>query len=175
VFLGLVGCAAEEPEPVPESWCELGYGEESWSAAATDDPVEIVLGPQGGYMIAFGLQASGIEGGDPSDPTVTENPRATFQARLSADPDGDPIGSITVMAGLTPVEGVLQLVGIWLILDPTLPLDDVFNQPIDVTVDLVTSGGVTLHDQERLLAWWPGGGDTGDSGDYSTSTSTQVK
>ncbi|HJN76329.1 MAG TPA: hypothetical protein QGF58_20540 [Myxococcota bacterium] len=148
----LLACAKDAPDA--ERWLELGAGLDSYATLDASDEVEIVLGPQGGYMIALALQAVGVEGGDPLDPTVPDNPRTTFQSYLPSQPDA--IGSITVALGLTRVDDeVHELVGVWLIFNPELPLEDYFDQEIAVTVDIVDEAG-SLHDEETVLAVWPG-------------------
>jgi len=41
---------------------------------AADDPVPVVVGPQGASMFVLALRTSGIEPGDPADPTSPTNP-----------------------------------------------------------------------------------------------------
>lgn len=150
----LLACAnPQNDSDLGDSWLELGAGLDGYAQLQDSDDVEIVLGPQGGYMIALALQAGGVDGGDPTDPTVPDNPRSTFQAFLPGEPD--PIGSITVALGLTPVDDeVLELHGVWLIFNPQLPSEAYFDQEIKVSVDVVDSRG-QLRDEAQVLAVWP--------------------
>jgi len=143
--LTLLGCgggvgAGETADPLGPAWVDLGAGESAYSPLEDGGGVEIVMGPQGGYMIALALRAGGVVGGDAADPTRPENPRVTYQAHLEGS--GATLGSITVINGLTAVdEQTFELVGTWLIFDSSLDTAEYFDQMIDVDVFLIDSDG----------------------------------
>ncbi len=151
-----VSCTpADEPE-LGDAWVVVGAGEESYSELVDEDEVPIVQGPQGGFMIALSLQAGGVVGGDPLDPTKPANPRATFQAFPSEDPEAAPLGSITVVRGLTPIGGkAFELLGTWLIFDPSLPVESYFDTDMEIVVTLVDTEGDTASDSVAITALAP--------------------
>ena len=159
VVWAVVPSAACVPESPGDSgvdlggaWADLGAGERDYVPLDEDDSVQIVLGPQGGHMIALGLQAGGILGGDPADPTEPDNPRITYQCLL-----GDQLlGSITVAAGLQPVgDGALEIVGTWLVFDSSVDTSLYFDEPLRLSALVVDSRGHSAGDEVTVLAVAP--------------------
>ncbi len=146
--LALAGCADLGP-----AWVEVGDGEDQHTGLDDGDDVPIVLGPQGGYMIALSLGAGGVLAGDPADPTDPRNPRVTFQAFLPDEPE--PLGSITPVRGLSPMDdGDLQLLGTWLIFDAALDTAVYFDQLIDVDVQITDARGNEASDSVSVTSTW---------------------
>ena len=144
----LPGCADLGP-----AWVEVGDGQEQHTGLLDGDEVPIVLGPQGGYMIALSLGAGGVVSGDPADPTDPRNPRVTFQAFQPDEPE--PLGSITVVRGLSPMDdGDLQLLGTWLIFDAALDTSVYFDQLIDVEAQITDARGNEATDSVRVTCTW---------------------
>jgi hypothetical protein len=140
-----LGCGTEDPGPNETAWVTIGAGDEQYAGLADDDSVQIVLGPQGGYMIALALQAGCVVPGDDSDPADPDNPRMTFRA-LRVDND-DVLGIITQQRGLSPVEDeTYESFGTWLIFNPSIDTADYFDAAIRVEVDLVDTHGSAPSD-----------------------------
>ena len=136
VAASLLACSGDGLSPEGPAWVEMGAGETEFGALGDGDVVQIVAGPQGGYMIALGLRAGGVVPGDPSDPADPDNPRTTFRA---ADPDtGDVLGIVTQQRGLITVnDETFELVGSWLIFNPTIDTSMYFDREIGLSVSLV--------------------------------------
>ncbi len=147
----LAACEDMTGERNSRAWVELGAGLD-WATVLHDgDPVQVVLGPQGGHMVALGLHAGGVPRGDSTDPTAPSNPRVTFQAHL----DHDVIASVTVIRGLSRTGGALELAGTWLIFDPALPTTAYFDMPLLLHVNIVGEGGESASDEVEVVAMAP--------------------
>ncbi len=149
------GCEADE-EPIPDlgpTSAELGAGEDDYTYLEEDDEVQIVLGPQGGHMIALGVRAQGIWAGDPDDPTDGKNPRTTFQAFLAGEEQ--PLGSITVARGLSSANEDLELLGTWLIFNSAHDTAVYFDKSLDITVSIVDTYGNTAEADVTIMAIAP--------------------
>jgi hypothetical protein len=155
----VAACAAEEqreqergPPNLGPSWVELGLGTDTFLSGESMGEVPVVLGPQGGYMVALCLQAGGVLAGDPTDPSHPNNPRSTFQASR----DGELLGSTTVAMGLHQRhDGDLELLGSWLIFNPALPTSTYLDQELWVTVHIADVYGNEAEDGVTLRAVAP--------------------
>jgi len=151
----MLGCSSS-PEPLADlgpKWLEIGAGEKSFAKLSEGDPVPIIIGPQGGHMIALGLQAGGVVPGHPNDPARADNPRITYRAtKVSTD---ELLGIVTVVHGLDEENNALELVGIWLIFNPALPTDVYFDEDVHLRVELVDARGTKLSDETTIVASAP--------------------
>jgi hypothetical protein len=141
-----------------DAWVEVGTGRAEHVDLVDGDEVEIVEGPQGGYMIAMSLVAGGVMAGDPADPTDPDNPRVTFQAFADDDVDrAAPLGSITIIRGLDRADdGALLLAGTWLIFNAALETTEYFDQAIVVDVRIVDAHGSEAADSAAVTSVWNG-------------------
>ncbi len=155
----LAGCA---PSGLGPAWVEVGGGRDAHVPLHDGDVVDIVRGPQLGYMLAVSVGATGVLAGDPVDPTDPDNPRVTFQSFLLDDPEA--LGSITVVRGLTEGgTGVLELAGSWLVFDAARDTSTWFDHVIEVRVQITDALGNTATDTATVTAAWtdPGTGEPG--------------
>jgi len=153
-FALVPGCGAEDEGPDPNAWVALGAGFEQYAGLADGDSVPIVLGPQGGYMIALALRAGSVEPGDDGDPSAPSNPRITFRA-LHLN-DDSVLGIITQQRGLSPAASdTYESFGTWLIFNPAIPTDVYFDGEIRVDVDLVDARGAQPTDTVTITVTAP--------------------
>jgi len=148
------GCGAETDAPDPDAWVSVGAGDEHYAGLTDGDSVQIVLGPQGGYMIALALRAGSVEPGDDGDPSDPENPRITFRALRASD--DSVLGVITQQRGLSPTaESTYESYGTWLIFNPAIPTESYFDTEIVVEVALVDARGAEPNDSVTVTAIAP--------------------
>jgi len=157
VWLGLaaaVSACAGDDQPVGPAWVEIGAGADQFAPLADGDSVSIVLGPQGGFMVALALRTGGIVPGDPSDPTDPDNPRVTF--RIVPAGGGDPFGVVTEQRGVSAAgDDGYELAGSWLIFNPALDTADYFDQMVDLSVTVVDRRGESASDGVSVTALAP--------------------
>jgi hypothetical protein len=149
------GCGGSEPEgPDPNAWIALGAGDQQYLGLADGDRVQIVLGPQGGHMIALALRAGSVEPGDERDPSDPANPRITFRALRPLD--DSTLGIITQQRGLSPADDdIYESYGTWLTFSSAIPTDVYFDTEIRVQVDLVDARGAQPTDEVTVMAITP--------------------
>lgn len=150
LFLCLGACdpAAESDVPGGPPWLQLGAGDRGFSPLDDGDVVDIVLGPQGGYMVALAIRSGGLVAGDPSDAADPDNPRVTF--RMST-PDGIDLGLTTLQQGLEPVEAdVYERSGAWVVFNASVHTDMYFGQEVLLEVVLVDVRGERASDSVRV-------------------------
>lgn len=146
--------ACSQPIELGPQWLEVGAGDRTYVAIEDGQTLSIVAGPQGGHMIALGLRAGGVIPGDPLDPTEIDNPRATF--RINPVGSEDVVGITTVQRGLTTVdENTFELVGTWLVFNPSVDTALYFERDLRVDATLVDSLGNTLTGSATVFARAP--------------------
>lgn len=145
------GCA--EPDLGPP-WAEIGAGESAFSPLDDGDTIQIVGGPQGGFMMALAVRAGGIGAGDERDPSDPSNPRITFRAWLAGETD--PVGIITLQRGMAADgSGELETHGTWLIFNPAVGTELYFDATLTLEVKIVDAAGRTAQDEVEVYALSP--------------------
>jgi hypothetical protein len=136
------------------AWARIGAGERSYAPLLDGAAVPIVLGPQGGYMIAVGVQAGAIVAGDPHDASEPTNPRVTYRALRQSD--GRVLGVTTRKQGMRALgDATFEQSGTWLIFDPALDTASYFDTQIRLEVIVVDELARTASDDVVIIAAAP--------------------
>lgn len=159
--LALAGCDKKEEEGSPSDSVpdlspeiELGTGETAFEPLADGDTIYIVYGPQGGYHFTVSMNVQGINAGDPNNLDDPSNPVTSFRAYR----DGEIIDldASTYQQGIDPIigePGRYQMLGRRLILNyfPDT-VEDLYDDEVEVTVEVTDADGVSLTDTRTLIA-----------------------
>ncbi len=148
-----IGCVDDDYVVSGPAWVELGTGVADFVSLADARDVAIVTGVQGGYMIPLSLRAGGVVAGDAADPSSPDNPAVAYRAYLVDS--GLPVGVATRVRGLTTVDrDTVELVGTWLLFDPTVDRAELFDRDVRIELELTDATGARAEDAGvcRVLA-----------------------
>ena len=142
------------PIPQAPALVSIGTGESEYRALSDGDDVQIVLGPQGGFMIALAMHASGVVPGDAIDPTHKYNPRFTF--RVAHAETGEALGIITQQRGLSEMpDSSFELAGTWLVFNPAVENSVYFDAEATISLSLVDTLDSNPTSQVRVTLVMP--------------------
>lgn len=148
VIIALLSACGGGPDG--PAWISLGAGDTSYAELADGSEVDIVLGPQGGYMIALAVQAGGVVPGDDGDPADPDNPRITFRATRMAT--ATTLGIITQQRGMTRVDDEMyEVTGSWLVFNASVDTAEYFDQMVEIDVELVDTDGRATADSVTVM------------------------
>ncbi len=101
-------------------------------------PIEVHLGPQGGYMIYVAYRVSGLDPGDAADPAALDNPKVTVRATR-----GELfLGAVTRRLGLRPVDdATFEGLGTALVFRSGVGSAEYLDQVFDLTTKVTDSAG----------------------------------
>ncbi len=133
-------------ETGPEVPCtrplEIGSGEERFEPLDDGGPVPLVVGPQGSFMLFFGLRADGLAPGDADDPLAAGNPLVQMRATLG----GRLVGHLQQRVGLR--DGTAA--GLILTVDPDMRAADMLGVEVDIAAQVTDHAGVRACGQRAV-------------------------
>jgi hypothetical protein len=132
-----------------DAWLELGAGESSFAALATDDVVALEPGPQGGHHVWLALRTFGVR---------QSGSVVTVRGELPAL--GRQLPALERSVSLRRAEvGACQLWGLRFQVDRDVGVEEVLGQPLHVTVTVDDDAGGHAESSRRVrIASSIGGG-----------------
>ncbi len=124
----------ERPEIECTQPLEIGAGEEDYERLEEGGPVPLVIGPQGSFMLFFGLRTDTLEPGDADDPLASGNPLVEMRATLG----GRLVAQLQQRVGFR--DGVAA--GLILTVDPDMRADQMIGAQIDVVAQVTDKNGM---------------------------------
>lgn len=153
-LLVAAGCAAGEIAPIDTSSAlEIGTGEMEFRPLADGDPLEVVLGPQGGYHVVGNARVVGFV----PAPVLGEQPEGmrfavTSDQGVALNLDG---GAIHTSLERQPDGSYTCLPGHHVMVAP--PPADFEGMAAEFTVEMVGADGELLIDSRRVVLTRAGG------------------
>ncbi len=139
------------PEERPGIECtaplEIGSGAERFEALEDGGEVPLVVGPQGSFMLYFGLRAEGLEPGDADDPLASGNPLVEMRATLG----GRLVGQLQQRTGLR--EGTAS--GLILTVDPDMRAAEMVGVAVEVAAQVTDAAGVRACGRRSVVPTSP--------------------
>ncbi len=164
LVLAVVACGTAtdsgvfDPEELGPATLQIGAGEKIYQPLEDGTSIPIVMGLQGGHMVAMGMRVTGIVSGDPSDPSHPDNPRFTFRASLAETEE--PLAIITLQRGLFDgPDGAAMIWGSWMIFNPAVETAAYFGKEIEIGLRVVDVLGTELETSVMVMAVAPGEND----------------